>query len=68
MNKTKISAKKFINLIEKNDSYEVAFLYKTQSGTQIMETIINDELKHFFNAKGKGQNIPRLFGVSRESR
>ena len=55
MNKTKISARKFINLIERNDSCEVAFYYMTQSQTQIMETIINDELRHFLiqNAEDK---------------
>lgn len=55
MNKKKISARKFIDLIEKNDSSEVAFLYKTQSGTQINESIINDELRHFLikNAEDK---------------
>ena len=53
--KTKISAIEFINFIEKNDSYEVAFLYKKQSGTQINESIINDELRHFLikNAEDK---------------
>ena len=44
MNKTKISARKFINFIEKNDSYEVAFLYKKQSQTQINESILSDDL------------------------
>ena len=55
MTTTKISARKFINFIEKNDSYEVAFLYKTQSQTQIMETTIDDELRHFLiqNAEDK---------------
>jgi hypothetical protein len=55
MNKKKISARKFINLIKKNNSGEVAFYYKTQSQTQIMETIMNDELKHFLikNAEDK---------------
>ncbi len=45
MSKT-ISAKKFKELIEKNNSYEVAFLYKTQSQTMIMETNLNDDLRH----------------------
>ena len=55
MSTTKISAKKFINLILKNESIEVAFLFKTQSQTMIMETIINDELRHVLmqNAEDK---------------
>ena len=52
MSKT-ISAKKFINLIEKNNSSEVAFLFKTQSQTQIMETNLNDDLRHFLIKKAE---------------
>ena len=53
MSTTKISAKQFINLIAKNDSIEVAFLYKTQSQTMISETIINDDLRHFLSNKAE---------------
>ena len=49
----KISSKEFINLIEKNNSYEVAFLFKMQSQTVIMKTIINDELRHVVMQKAK---------------
>ena len=51
----KISSKEFINLIDKNNSYEVAFLYKTQSQTMIMETNLNDDLMHLLkkNAEDK---------------
>ena len=54
MSKT-ISAKKFKELIDKNNSYEVAFLYKTQSQTMIMETNLNDDLRHLLmqNAEDK---------------
>ena len=47
MSKTKISAKKFKELIDKNNSYEAAFLYKTQSQTHITSSILNDDLRHF---------------------
>ena len=51
----KISSKEFIDLIEKNNSYEVAFLFKTQSQTMIMETNLTDELRHLLtkNAEDK---------------
>ena len=55
MAKTKISAKKFKELIDKNNSYEVAFLFKTKSQTMIMETNLTDELRHLLkkNAEDK---------------
>ena len=53
MNKTKISARKFINFIEKNNSYEVAFLYKKQSQTQINESILSDDLIQTLTQKAK---------------
>ena len=53
MSKTKISAKKFINLIELNNSYEAAFLYKTQSQTHITSSILNDDLRHFLIKKAE---------------
>ena len=55
MSKTKISAKEFINLIDLNNSYEVAFLFKTKSQTMIMETNLTDELRHLLkkNAEDK---------------
>ena len=54
MSKT-ISAKKFKELIDKNNSYEVAFLFKTKSQTMIMETNLTDELRHLLkkNAEDK---------------
>ena len=55
MTTSKISAKKFKELIDKNNSYEVAFLYKTQSQTMIMETNLDDDLMHLLikNAEDK---------------
>ena len=44
MNKTKISARKFSNLLARNNNYEAAFYYMTQSGTQINESILSDDL------------------------
>ena len=53
MNKTKISARKFINLIERNNSYEAAFYYSSQSGTQITESTMDDELMRALAQKAK---------------
>ena len=44
MNKTKISTRQFINLLARNNNYEAAFYYMTQSGTQINESILSDDL------------------------
>ena len=55
MNKTKISARKFANLLARNNNYEAAFYYMTQSGTQINESILSDDLIQTLtqNAKDK---------------
>jgi SPP1 family predicted phage head-tail adaptor len=55
MNKTKISARKFINLLARNNNYEAAFYYMTQSQTQINESILSDDLIQTLtqNAKDK---------------
>ena len=49
----KISAKEFIDLIEKNNNYEAAFYYKTQSQTQINESILSDDLIQILTQKAK---------------
>ena len=49
----KISAKEFINLIDLNNSYEVACLCKTQSQTMIMSSNLNDDLRHFLINKAE---------------
>ena len=50
MNKTKISARKFINLLARNNNYEAAFW---QSGTQINEFILSDDLIQTLTQKAK---------------
>ncbi len=68
MNKTKISARQFINLLARNNNYEAAFYYMTQSGTQINESILSDDLIQTLTQNAKDQDIPRLCGVSSHSR
>ena len=53
MNKTKISARKFANLLARNNNYEAAFYYMTQSGTQINESILSDDLIQTLTQKAK---------------
>ena len=54
MNKTKISARKFINLLARNNNYEAAFCYMTtQSGTHINESILSDDLIQTLTQKAK---------------
>ena len=53
MNKTKISARKFANLLARNNNYEAAFYYMTQSGTQINESILSDDLIVTLTQKAK---------------
>lgn len=53
MNKTKISTRQFINLLARNNNYEAAFYYMTQSGTQINESILSDDLIQTLTQKAK---------------
>ena len=51
--KQKISARKFENLLERNNSYEAAFLYTTMSQTQITEGTISDDYVRDMAQKAK---------------
>ena len=45
MNKTKISARKFANLLARNNNYEAAFYYMTQSGTHDLIQTLTQKAK-----------------------